>query len=143
MDDLIRRQDAIRVASGYCHWTNIPAELAKLPSVNPIQCEDAISRKAVLALAKDIRVPTGNANVYYSHRCIDPQEIRELPSVSVAEKVGRLEWVQYDFDPRIGNWHCSECRNILVHAVKKDDVGGIPIAKYCPNCGCRMEVENG
>ena len=48
MDDLIRRSDAIRVASGYCHWSNIPKELAKLPSVNPIPCEDAISRSAVL-----------------------------------------------------------------------------------------------
>ena len=48
MDDLIRRSDAIRIASGYCHWSNIPAELAKLPSVNPIQCEDAISRQAVI-----------------------------------------------------------------------------------------------
>ena len=34
MDDLIRRSDAIRVASGYCHWTNIPKELEKLPSVS-------------------------------------------------------------------------------------------------------------
>ena len=34
MDDLIRRSDAIRIASGYCHWTNIPDELAKLPSVS-------------------------------------------------------------------------------------------------------------
>jgi len=89
-EDAISRSDAIRVASGYCHWSNIPKELEKLPSVN-------------------------------------------------TEKTGWWEWVQYDFDPRIGNWHCSECRNIIVHAVKKDDVGGIPIAKYCPNCGARME----
>ena len=34
MDDLIRRSDAIRVASCYCHYTNIPKELAKLPSVS-------------------------------------------------------------------------------------------------------------
>lgn len=34
MDDLIRRSDAIRIASGYCHYTNIPKELAKLPSVS-------------------------------------------------------------------------------------------------------------
>lgn len=32
--DAISRSDAIRVASGYCHWSNIPDELAKLPSVN-------------------------------------------------------------------------------------------------------------
>ena len=72
-EDAISRADAIRVASGYCHWTNIPAELAKLPPVTPAQnvfkmreatkeeregieqyidsiavsCEDAISRQAV------------------------------------------------------------------------------------------------
>ena len=34
MDDLIRRSDAIRIASGYCHWSNIQKELAKLPSVS-------------------------------------------------------------------------------------------------------------
>lgn len=34
MDDLIRRSDAIRIASGYCHWSNIPKELEKLPSVS-------------------------------------------------------------------------------------------------------------
>ena len=49
-------------------------------------CTDAISRKQVLELAKDICVPTGNSMVYYRHRCIDPQDIRDLPSVSVAEK---------------------------------------------------------
>ena len=34
MDDLISRSEAIRIASGYCHWSNIPKELAKLPSVS-------------------------------------------------------------------------------------------------------------
>ena len=33
-EDAISRSDAIRVASGYCHYTNIPKELAKLPSVS-------------------------------------------------------------------------------------------------------------
>ena len=32
--DAISRTDAIRVASGYCHWSNIPKELEKLPSVS-------------------------------------------------------------------------------------------------------------
>lgn len=42
MDDLISRAEAIRIASGYCHWTNIPKELAKLPSAEPeiIRCKD-------------------------------------------------------------------------------------------------------
>lgn len=42
MDDLISRQDAIRIASGYCHPANIAEELAKLPSAQPeiIRCKD-------------------------------------------------------------------------------------------------------
>lgn len=35
MEDLISRQAAIDIASGYCHPTNIAKELAKLPSVQP------------------------------------------------------------------------------------------------------------
>jgi len=53
-------------------------------------------------------------------------------------KAGHWEWVQYDYNPKLGNWHCSECRNIVVECVNKNDEGGIPIYKYCPNCGCRM-----
>jgi len=33
--DCISRTDAIRVASGYCHPSNVAKELAKLPSVTP------------------------------------------------------------------------------------------------------------
>ena len=33
-DDAISRKDAIRIASGYCHFSNVAKELAKLPSVN-------------------------------------------------------------------------------------------------------------
>lgn len=35
MDDTISRQEAIRIASGYCHPANIADELRKLPSVQP------------------------------------------------------------------------------------------------------------
>ena len=35
MDDLISKQAAIRVASGYCHPANIAKELEKLPSAQP------------------------------------------------------------------------------------------------------------
>lgn len=34
-DDCISRSEAIRIASGYCHFANIPEELAKLPAVKP------------------------------------------------------------------------------------------------------------
>ena len=34
-DDAISRAEAIWIASGYCHFANIPKELEKLPSVQP------------------------------------------------------------------------------------------------------------
>ena len=34
-EDTISRADAIRISSGFCHWSNIPKELEKLPSVTP------------------------------------------------------------------------------------------------------------
>lgn len=89
-EDAISRAEAIRIASGYCHWANIPDELAKLPSVTPKQ------------------------------------------------KMGRWEWVQYDYIPKIGNWHCSECRCIVVMCVSKEEEGGIPLYNFCPNCGAKM-----
>ena len=40
-DGLIRRKDAIDIASGYCHPANIAKELMKLPSAEPIiYCKD-------------------------------------------------------------------------------------------------------
>lgn len=41
-EDAISRADAVRVASGYCHPSNIAKELAKLPPVQPeiIRCKD-------------------------------------------------------------------------------------------------------
>ena len=42
MNDLIYRQQAIHVASGYCRPANIAVELRKLPSAQPeiIYCKD-------------------------------------------------------------------------------------------------------
>ena len=179
MDDLIRRSDAIRIASGYCHWSNIPDELAKLPSVNPTQCGDAISRQALKDLgAECIAKRDENGNL------IPLGSIDSLPSVSTektdaykqgwhdaickaldeaydividgerfsvvqeetligvgmayeqvsTEKTGR--WKRRIVDSGYNaDWSCSCCG----YKVKTDFVN----FKYCPNCGARMEVEDG
>ena len=67
-------------------------------------------------------------------------EIMLLPSVST-EKTGRWEWVQYDCDPRIGNWHCSECRNNVYQGVDKKGIHNEVIYKFCPWCGAKMEED--
>ena len=84
MDDLISRAEAIRVASGYCHWTNIPKELAKLPSVNPKPCEDAISRQAAIELLNE-------DDPRLLMRADYRKMIEELPSVTPTPKKGR--WI--------------------------------------------------
>lgn len=128
MDDLIRRTDAIRVASGYCHWSNIPDELAKLPSVNPIPCEDAISRQEALdafGLSEKTRKYGGDHSGYDPMMLYEIQGVIEnLPSVST-EKTGR--WIeQKDVNGNI-YYDCSEC-----------DGGAIGKYEYCPFCGARM-----
>ena len=54
------------------------------------------------------------------------------------ERTGHWEWVQYDYNPKFGNWHCSECRCVVVECVGKEEKGGIPLYKYCPQCGAKM-----
>ena len=51
--------------------------------------------------------------------------------VCEAERTGHWEWVQYESNPNIGNFHCSECRFIP-----------LKISNYCPNCGARMVGDN-
>lgn len=100
------------------------------PSYNRDKTElDAISRQAALDLCErfDGSVPY---SVLSSHDM--------LPSVST-EKTGRWEWLQYDCNPNIGNWHCSECNRIVCGAITA--ASPVYSYKYCPNCGAKMEVE--
>lgn len=48
-------------------------------------------------------------------------------------KTGYWEWVQYDANPKIGNFHCSECRYIpAIFNMSAQNLN------YCPNCGAKM-----
>ena len=46
----------------------------------------------------------------------------------IINSVGQKEFVQYDADSAIGNYHCSLCRAIV-------DIQD----KYCHECGARLE----
>ena len=90
-------------------------------------CEDAISRQAVLEIVERV-LSKGDALF----------EIEDLPPVTPQPKIGHWKWVQYDYNPKLGNWHCSECRCIVIECVDKNEKGGIPLYKYCPQCGAKM-----
>ena len=102
--------------------------------MNQYDCEDAISR----AWLKE-----AIHNFYYGLKHTPTEEdiqayIDAAPSVTPKQKTGRFEWVHYDDFPSLGDWVCSECKSVAVECVRKDYMGGIPIYKYCPNCGAKM-----
>ena len=51
--------------------------------------------------------------------------IKRYPTIE--PKRGQWEFVQYDANPKIGNYHCSQCGLIAE-----------PLS-YCPHCGTKME----
>ena len=98
-------------------------------------CEDAISRQAVLEIAKSSKSNWIDNSVLF-------KRVNELPPVTPKQRTGHWEYVQYDYYPKLGNWHCSECRCVVVECVNKEEKGGIPLYKYCPQCGAKIqEVE--
>ena len=66
---------------------------------------DLISRQAALNLAKDVCVPIADGSTW-QHRCIDPDEIRELPSAQP-----ETEKYEYHYDHTDCIWFRPEARN--------------------------------
>lgn len=64
---------------------------------------------------------------YYRERDIY-RAIIDAPTIEERPR-GKWEFVQYDANPNIGNWHCSKCRYIQFTMDRP---------KYCPNCGAHM-----
>jgi hypothetical protein len=143
-EDVISRQSAISLASDLKHdlpdddrladmvmahnegILDYQTQLSLLPSVNQEPCEDAISRRAVLNTIRDwlktAMMADGKPTLCDS--------IRDLPSVTSVEKVGR--WIRItDKTGHFLTWQCDKCG--LQHKFSTN---------YCSNCGAKMqEVE--
>lgn len=88
-------------------------------------CTDAISRQAVLNLAKfDGRDGLGSI--------IHAFDVEQLPSVTPAEKVGKWKRISMDkYSEHAKYWYrCDRCG--------EDNLGN---TNYCPNCGQRKMQE--
>ncbi len=106
-----------------------------------VECEDAISRQAVLDTIKEVCF--SNEQVWVDFRVSQGSNgqrdfiikfIESSPSVTPKQKMG--QWIEKDgYDGDI-YYDCSECGESWV------TIDGTPWdngMKYCPNCGAMME----
>ena len=121
------REEALNILhnSSVYHPDYLDALNMAIEALEQEPCDDAISRELALEKMADY------AASGYADSAEDFEEyskiICELPPVIPAEKVGQWEWNQYDGNPKIGNWHCSQCHGI-----------GKSYYDYCPYCKAKM-----
>ena len=143
-DDLISREEVLNLIDtafesgafdGRYAYENLMDAVQNL--IHPLET-DLVSRQAVIDTTEtdcswDIfnewgnRTPIGESII---------EAIKRVPSAEPERKTGKWEYVQYDGNPKIGNWHCSNCRLIVNLGFE-----GAPYYHYCPGCGAKMEVD--
>ena len=86
-------------------------------------------------------VDKGKAALLVERASSKADAITALKMMNAADVVpvrhGEWEWVQYDANPEIGNFHCSECR--FIPAAFNMAAQHL---NYCPECGARMDGDN-
>lgn len=138
----ILKNDTVDTSDDWCEALDIA-----IKALEQEPCEDCISRQAAIDLADELKddLPDDDhlSDMVMSHNegILEYQtKLSLLPPVTPTEKVGHWEWGQYDGNPNIGNWHCSECNRIVCGAITA--VNPVYSYKYCPECGTKMrEVE--
>ena len=96
---------------------------------------DYISRQAVideLNRLKNDTTPISDTKDFACNHILT--FVEKLPSIQPKPKTGHWEWGQYDSNPEIGNFHCSEC-NFMPASFN----WASKHLNYCPNCGAKME----
>lgn len=96
--------------------------------------DDLISRQAAIDFIKEHSYP-----VRYDNTSIEQgmtvtgieQALNEMPSIQPNQKTGRWE---HDGGHFANRWLCSQC-GYKFYFEKSE-------AKYCPNCGAKMESDN-
>lgn len=96
---------------------------------------DLISRSALIDKIEILDRRYGSDFYWETRRVVD-----SVPTVIEADKENRrhkAKWVyvQYDANPEIGNWHCSNCRCMPYYS------NDIHTLKYCPECGYDMRED--
>lgn len=148
MDEMLKKQDVLDAIYATMEKTDKPDVVlglaAAMSTVKQMQaapvmpaekqepCTDAISRQAVMDLP---RIKTHNQWGNVIKESVDIEDVRQLPPVKPAEKVGH--WIGLEECSNSG-YYCSECHKRVVKEGWSDTV---KVIKYCPNCGCAMKGE--
>lgn len=93
-----------------------------------------------MCVAKDKAVceeMTTDGHCNYIKPCPNKDDMT-INNATTVEERPQGEWIytQYDGNPNIGNWHCSECRHIVFGGYSQK-----PYYNFCPNCGADMRQE--
>lgn len=83
-------------------------------------------KKALRIIDNAPTVPLPDFKDGYKQAIIDGKTNFQRPQ-------GEWEYNQYDGNPNIGNWHCSECRHIISGKYSQ-----YPNYNFCPYCGADM-----
>lgn len=109
--------------------------MLELPSVTPkpTECEDAISREAVVDRIKReekiFYTPIGMNSIIKS--------IEQLPSVTPSRRYGAWIW-----SDEIGRYVCDKCGQSDGKDKEMVESGEYPLSNYCNNCGAKMVKES-
>lgn len=148
MQDYKKLVEALRCCAG------VHTKPTKCPDYDDSWCSEECLDKHLIAAADAIEAlqaaePTEKQVVDYCHkRCLvvlDADLFHELKA-SYGKMPKRGEWIpgreigkEYIYDKWITyyeGWHCSNC-NVVFEQENK------PKYNYCPNCGAKMEVQDG
>lgn len=151
-------------------WFDVMRDVAELKeSKKKKPCEDVVSRKAVLNLAKDLTFKDVEGMEHYKYRCIAVEDVEELPPATpdlsslreineaLTKRVKYLEnmeryamppmtptrkkgkWIKHDTGHSI-YYDCSLC-GCAAPCTETADKILWKLSNYCPDCGAEMESE--
>ena len=136
-DDAISRKEVLELAvkieldDGQTFFCISPEDVETLSPVNPIPCEDAISRQAAIRINE---LHHGQMPNHINHEIWE--ELKGLPSVTPMQRTGH--WILARtfptklYDEYLNEYECSECYRRIRCA--ESQLVNYP---YC-HCGCRM-----